>query len=161
MIESAAVRACSAWASWASGRERAQFAVADRDLHVSHRDLEVDLSVQQRLAAVPPPFELSNERSSDTSCVVRVTGELDLHTAPRLQQELDALIADGVSRVVVDLAEAPFVDSTGLGVLVAAGQRLGREGFALAGLQIEPRRVLEITGADRLLTIVDPAGEAA
>jgi anti-sigma B factor antagonist len=80
--------------------------------------------------------------------VVAVDGEIDLAVAPALRQRLDRLIAEGVDTVVVDLSEATFIDSVGLGVLVNALDRCRQEGGELYLVVTEPRimKVLEITG---------------
>jgi anti-sigma B factor antagonist len=109
----------------------------------------------------PPVFALDTEELPGQSYIVRVMGELDLYTAPRLENELAGLAQADAAHVIVDLAESPFVDSSGLGVLLQAAGRLGSDRFALTGLGIEARRVFQITGADRLLTIVDLAPEAS
>lgn len=104
---------------------------------------------------LPPEFSISREELPLGSWVVRVTGELDLYTAPRLENELETLIRGDAAHVLVDLSDVSFLDSSGLGVLVAAARRLGRGRFALAGLGLASRRAIEITGADRLLTILE------
>lgn len=104
---------------------------------------------------MPPEFSIDREQLPLASWVVRVTGELDLYTAPQLENELETLIRADAMHVLVDLSDVPFLDSSGLAVLVAAARRLGRDRFALAGLGLESRRVIEITGADRLLTILE------
>jgi anti-sigma B factor antagonist len=108
-----------------------------------------------------PEFGITSERLSSDSYLVRVTGELDLYTAPQLDNELEGILRDGAVHVVVDLRDVPFLDSTGLGVLLSAAHRLGKDGFVLTGLGPESRRVLEITGADRLLTVVEPSSTEA
>jgi anti-sigma B factor antagonist len=102
-----------------------------------------------------PVFGTDVERLPGDSYVVRVTGELDLYTAPRLENELERLVRSEPAHVIVDLTETAFVDSSGLGVLLQAGGRLGRGRFALTGLGPATRRVFEITGADRVLDIVE------
>jgi anti-sigma B factor antagonist len=110
---------------------------------------------------LPPTFALATEHVLDGSYVVRVTGELDLYTSPDLEEALASLVVDGATDVVVDLTEVPFLDSSGLAVLLTAARRLGRERFTLTGVGLEPRRVLEITGADGLLRIADEATKVA
>ena len=51
--------------------------------------------------------------------VVRVAGEVDIHTAPGLSDALSRLVEDGAYHLVLDLTGVQFLDSTGLGVLVA------------------------------------------
>ena len=82
------------------------------------RHFDVNVS---HVSAIEPPFGLRREDEGDVVVVV-VEGEVDLVTAPALQKELDS-IAPGTS-VVIDLCETPFMDSSGLRVLLAARQAL-------------------------------------
>lgn len=87
--------------------------------------------------------------------IVSLGGEVDAHTAPRLDEELAGAIETGARRVVVDLAGTSFVDSTVLGVLLHAQRRLdGLEG-QLVLVSDDPRilRVFELTGLDRQFQI--------
>ncbi|CAO0837571.1 Anti-sigma factor antagonist OS=Streptomyces microflavus OX=1919 GN=rsbV_1 PE=3 SV=1 [Streptomyces microflavus] len=52
--------------------------------------------------------------------VVEVGGEIDVYTAPKLREQLVELVNDGSYHLVVDMEGVDFLDSTGLGVLVAA-----------------------------------------
>lgn len=87
--------------------------------------------------------------------VVSVNGDLDLHTSPRLEAELLGLREDGAMKVIVDLVDVPFIDSTGLGVLVRAAKqaRLNRGCLILVSNDPRTLRVLEITGLNRVFTI--------
>jgi anti-sigma B factor antagonist len=74
-------------------------------------------------------LDLDLEPISAGDCtVVRVTGDIDLSTAPGLRA---ALNRPGADHVVVDLRGVTFLDSTGLGVLVGALKRLRRQGGSL------------------------------
>jgi anti-anti-sigma factor len=80
--------------------------------------------------------------------VVTVRGELDLATADRLWSELEPLLsADAV--VVLDGTEITFLDSSGLRVLLQAGNRAAADGgaFRLVAPQPAVQRVLELAGA--------------
>ena len=81
-------------------------------------------------------------------------GELDLSSSSALEDELHRV--DGVPLVVVDLRDLAFLDSTGLGVLVKAHQRLQDEGNQLALIEGEGQvsRLLSLTGLDDQLMIV-------
>src|ERR671936_629336 len=75
---------------------------------------------------------LSTERL-EKACIVRLGGEIDLYNAPAVREALLAACSEGPERVVVDLSEVEFLDSTALGALVEARTRLpNREGFILA-----------------------------
>lgn len=89
-------------------------------------------------------------RRENGAVVVRLVGELDVYNAGVVRE---ALTGDGIrdaERVVVDLAEVAFLDSTMLGVLVEARTGLkNRRAFLLAAPGLEVRRALEISGLDR------------
>jgi anti-anti-sigma factor len=90
-----------------------------------------------------------------------VRGELDLATAPQLEAVvLEALDAGG--RVLVDLHELDFMDSTGVRVLVAAHTRAegDRERFAIVRPPrgSEVARIIEVSGLDAELRLIDEAG---
>ena len=87
--------------------------------------------------------------------VVRLGGELDLYNADDVRTALTAAIAGGAARIVVDMADVDFVDSTALGVLVEARSKLGQDGLLLAAPQPETRRTLEVSGLDRHLPVHD------
>jgi anti-sigma B factor antagonist len=103
------------------------------------------------------PLELEHRRDAKGRDVVAVQGEIDVATSPALREELYALIDGGVSELVVDLSGLGFIDSSGLGVLVAALKHTRERGgqLVLAGLQQPARRVFEITDLTALFTIED------
>lgn len=105
-------------------------------------------------------FRVSSE-SANESTLVRVAGEVDLYAAPRLENELEGVIRSGAKRVIVDLTGVPFLDSSGLAVLLGAARKLGRGNLVLTGVQPQIARVLLTTGASWLLTIADNPGESA
>ena len=74
-------------------------------------------------------FAVEDRRIDSATHVVVVTGEVDLFTAPEFKQRIAAAIDAGRSRIVVDLTQTTFIDSSSLGVLIAAHKRLKlREG---------------------------------
>jgi anti-anti-sigma factor len=60
---------------------------------------------------------------------VTVSGELDIHTAPQLYDVLTEASADG-DRLVLDLSDVRFIDSTGIRVLIVTWQESQRDGFS-------------------------------
>jgi anti-sigma B factor antagonist len=97
----------------------------------------------------------------DGAVVVRLAGELDLYNAHAVRDELLAAAARGPARLVVDLSDVTFIDSTGLGVLIEARTRLAnRRGFLLAAPGLETRRALEISGLDRHFAVHDSLDDA-
>jgi anti-sigma B factor antagonist len=92
-------------------------------------------------------IEFSTERRDDGSAVVSGTGRLDMVAAPQLRSLVTETVAAGSTRVVVDLGGTSFIDSSGLGALIAglktARQAGGDLRIARAGEQV--RMVLELT----------------
>lgn len=94
--------------------------------------------------------------------VVTVVGDLDVHTAPRLQEHLGPLTATAAVSLVIDLSAVGFVDSTGLGVMVGALKHVREVGGRLAVVVSAPRvlKVFTLTGLDAVIPIW-PTLEAA
>jgi anti-sigma B factor antagonist len=107
-----------------------------------------------------PDFDLRVVRSDSRVHIVPV-GELDIATAPQLEQALVEATSGPASELVLDLRELTFMDSTGLRALAQANLKAEQAGTALAiwrgSRQIE--RVLEISGLGPLLPLVDPPAD--
>jgi anti-sigma B factor antagonist len=97
----------------------------------------------------------------DDGYIVRLAGELDLYNAPAVREALLRASVDDPRRVIVDLSQVEFIDSTALGVLIEARTKVpDRKGFLLAGPGLETRRALEISGLDRHFAVHDTVEEA-
>ena len=93
--------------------------------------------------------------------VIRVRGDLDLSTAPKLCGTVERVA--GRRRVLIDLSELEFCDSTGLRALVGAAREVeingGRAAFAVpAGGTLD--RLLDMSGLGEFLRVA-PSAEAA
>lgn len=100
-------------------------------------------------------------RRSGAASVVEVGGEVDLHSANQLRDELLKAAEGENPCVVVDLSRVSFIDSTGLGVLVGALKRVRETGvLSLVCPQRSVRRVFEITGLMQVFPIFDSVEEA-
>jgi anti-anti-sigma factor len=93
--------------------------------------------------------------------MVQASGEIDIATSPRLSEAL-LVAVDHCPRVVVDMREVTFLDSTGLNVLVSGYHHArGRDGdLALVGPAGIVRNALHVTGLHKLLTIRDSVEDA-
>ena len=93
--------------------------------------------------------------SVDRGHEVRLLGELDMGTAPRLRDELVRLTSEGATLVTVDMSELAFIDSTGLSVLITALKGLRQQGgdMALRSPTPSTRNVREITGLTEVFFI--------
>jgi anti-sigma B factor antagonist len=90
----------------------------------------------------------------DAALVVSVSGELDLGTVEVLRAEVGPLLAPGV-RLVLDLSELTFCDSTGLGALVGLSRKAADHSATL--VLAAPRRriadLLALSGVDRVIDV--------
>lgn len=86
----------------------------------------------------------------DALACVRVVGEVDVSNAGQLRDALDGALAADVQRIEVDLGEVPYIDSTGIGVLVGAAHRAAeaQKSLAVARPQRNVARVLSMLGVD-------------
>jgi anti-sigma B factor antagonist len=93
----------------------------------------------------------------DATTVLVVSGELDLGSSPRLRDAAVRQLLAGDRRLIIDLTGLEFLDSTGLGVIVAVLKRartLGAELHLVIGRE-RVRAPFQITGVDGLLPIHD------
>jgi anti-sigma B factor antagonist len=93
---------------------------------------------------------------------VAVAGEIDLFTAPELKARLTRPIEGGKSRVIVDLSDVTFIDSSSLGVLIGAHKQLQLSDGELV-IVCHDRTILntfKTTGLDRVFEIVASRADA-
>jgi anti-sigma B factor antagonist len=88
-----------------------------------------------------------------TTAQVSVRGEIDVATAPQLREMLHDLIQGGASQIVLDCRELGFLDSSGIGLLVAARKRLGDGELVIDSPPAHVRKVLELTGVASELSL--------
>ena len=107
-------------------------------------------------------MEIVIERSG-TSRIVRVSGEIDLATAPRLHQALGEFTA-GAGTVIIDLTGVSFIDSSGLNVLMQSRERLTAEGqpslLRLVVSRPAIQRVFDVTGLTAVFDVFATVDEA-
>jgi anti-sigma B factor antagonist len=115
-------------------------------------------------------FRMTAAHVTDATYVLALAGEIDLAQAAELDGELGSLVEEGTTRIIVDLLEVPFLESTALGVLLKYSRLLRSNGgeLTLVTDDVRVRRVIEITGLanhfhlERTLSeAVDNAIEAA
>jgi anti-sigma B factor antagonist len=99
-----------------------------------------------KMPPIPEPFSVRQE-DHDGALVVIPRGELDLATAPALEAALDRALT-AAPRVVLDLRELEFIDSSGLRALLTARRRAQDAGaeFSLVAGDRGLERTLEIAG---------------
>lgn len=94
--------------------------------------------------------------------VVDASGDIDALSAPVLQERLEMHLAAGQRHLVVDLSGVAFMDSTGLGALVASLRlaRLQHGSLRVVGAGQRVRRIMGITGLDELFDVDSSRTEA-
>lgn len=104
-----------------------------------------------------PATDLQIDRvvQDDVNVVIEVAGELDLYTSPGLKDALFDVIAGGQAHLVLDCANLRFVDSTGLGVLVAAHKRAAERGGELR-IKSPSRILAKLLAITKLDTVFMP-----
>jgi anti-sigma B factor antagonist len=99
-------------------------------------------------------LDIESRQSADGAAVV-VRGEVDMATAAKLRDVLNRLVDDGYTRIVLDCRGLAFLDSSGIGVLIAVRKRLGPQGtLTLEHPPPHVRKVLELTGVSEHVVIV-------
>ena len=100
-------------------------------------------------------FRVSVEEPSPGRAVVAVAGEIDVATAPQVERALDA--AGPEKRVVLDLSECGFIDSSGLRTLLGARSAAEAAGGSLVLVVSDQGllRVFEVVGLGEVLEIHD------
>ena len=101
-------------------------------------------------------------RQAGDRTIIAVTGELDVHTAATLEKALTTSINAGDSRLLVDLSELAFLDSTGLGVLLKGLKWAQDVGGGLQVVADDDKivKVFTITGLDRAVALAASLTEA-
>lgn len=102
----------------------------------------------------PETFGIVAVRTDEFSAGVSPAGDLDVSTSPRLLAVIDDLLAEGRSRITLDLNAVTFIDSSGLGALVKAHKRAAVAG-RLTVVRPRPhiRRAMEISGILRVVHV--------
>ncbi len=94
--------------------------------------------------------------------IVQPTGRLNMVAAPALRKQLNDIVEGGQNRIVVDLSATDFIDSSGLGTLIAALKIARKAGgdLRIAAPTRQVCTVLELSNLDRVLRTCDSADSA-
>jgi anti-sigma B factor antagonist len=98
-------------------------------------------------------LDLESRVTGDVATVL-IRGEIDVATAPQLRELLHELVQDGAKQIVLDCHALGFLDSSGIGLLVATRKRLGDDGqLVIESPPSHVRKVLELTGVTQELSL--------
>lgn len=102
-------------------------------------------------------------RVEGTSVIASIHGEIDLHNSPELRGAmLDVLLRGEAKKLILNLQQVPYMDSSAVAVLVEALQKMRRIGgkVFLTNLQPRVKGLLEIARLDTIFVVVKDEAEA-
>src|SRR3954468_3770530 len=108
-------------------------------------------------------FSVSEEAVDERTQVIAVSGELDSGAHPLLTARVGRAIGAGKTHLVIDLAEATFLDSTGLSALLGYARRLRSPGAGFAVVVApasQPFGRFDVSHTRDILTVCDSRDEA-
>jgi anti-sigma B factor antagonist len=115
----------------------------------------------------PVPFEVQREELEGGIRAFKVRGELDMNTAPELEERLEEAISSEDALVILDLTECEFIDSTGIALVVRTWQRLDRAGegggngrLVICSVNAQVMRLLKITGVESSIPLYEQREQA-
>ena len=107
-------------------------------------------------------MDISSQTFEANIALIQLEGRLDASTGPDVQATLQSFLEKGFHRIIVDLQQVPFIDSSGLVALVS-GLRLAREqkgDIILSGIRPQVQTVFRLTMLDRIFPIHPTADDA-
>lgn len=107
-------------------------------------------------------FAVSAQGSGENTAILTIQGEVDVYTAPRLREEIHRRLDAGDNKIVVDLTDVAYMDSTGLGVLIGALKRAreSRGELIVASPNARISRILDVTGLNRIFNVQPQVSDA-
>jgi anti-sigma B factor antagonist len=111
---------------------------------------------------MPTDFVVQQRPVQNGRRMISVQGELDLFTSPELKTKINDTIDEGTRELIVDLSDTAFLDSTGLGVLLAAFKRMRScEGeIVIVDSRNNVLKTFKVAGVEQILTIVGSYDQA-
>lgn len=99
---------------------------------------------------------------SEGALVLRLSGRFDAYAAPPIEDFFQKITIDPLSRVVVNLSQVSFIDSTGLATLIIGMKRCRQQqgDLVLCEIQQAVRVIFELTRLDTVFTIADTQEDA-
>lgn len=107
-------------------------------------------------------LEITVREVGEDSAVITLSGEMDIHSSPRLLEEISTLVGGGRHFIVLDLSALIYLDSTGLGTLSAGLKRAGEAGGFIRLVSPRPAvtKVLKLSELDLAIQAFENIEEA-
>ncbi len=105
---------------------------------------------------------LLQHRNVNDIAILNVAGELDIYTSPKLKSAIEDLMAKGHSRLVINLLQTTYLDSTALSVLSASLKEARIAGGNLGLIYDQPQiaKIFAITGLHEIFPVYRSEVEA-
>jgi anti-sigma B factor antagonist len=107
--------------------------------------------------------EVQVEEAGPDLAILVVGGEVDFEVSPQLKARMMRAIKAGRRRLVLDLMDVTFIDSTAIGVIAGAVEKLDETGggsLAIVCTHEKVMQIFEITGLDSVITVHSSREEA-
>lgn len=107
------------------------------------------------------PLRMESRREGEAA-VLTLAGEVDVSNVAEVREAGLKLLQSDTKRLVVDLSEVTYMDSSGLGMLVGLLKRVRESGgeVAIAGARERVGRLFEITGLKQVFSLYEDAAAA-
>jgi anti-sigma B factor antagonist len=105
-------------------------------------------------------MDVGFESVADGVIVLSVSGDVDAFSAPELKEQLFACLDGGTERLIIDMTGSDFIDSTGLGVLVAGVKHARGRELSIVCDSGSIRHILGIVGLDRVFALYHTRSDA-
>ncbi len=105
---------------------------------------------------------LTHVRKKDV-LLVRLEGELDQCSASGIRRDLDMLLQDQrIKHLVLDMEKMPFMDSSGIGVILGRYRQLLLRGGTVSLMHLSPqvKRIYELSGMRQIIALMDEKEDA-
>ena len=105
---------------------------------------------------------LMEDIKHDSACVVKLLEKrLDAHNSGTFKGHITELVSSGDDRIALDFSEVEFIDSSGLGAIVASLKTMGSTGaLVIFGLQAPTHSMFKLTRMDKVFDIFQHEDEA-
>src|SRR4051794_26493044 len=105
-------------------------------------------------------FRTVEESIDDETQLVAVHGDVDLKTAHDFRDAIEEAAREAKTRLIVDMSEVPFMDSSGLAALMSAQKLMRTDTHMVVVCPPNLQRIFEVTRLDSVLTIRQSLAEA-
>lgn len=107
-------------------------------------------------------MEITRRDIDDKTCVIALSGTLNAGSADLVKDRFRKIADEGISQVVLDMENVPFVDSSGLAALVSGLKTMNQQDgvLKLASLQSQADLLFKLTMFDKVFDIYDDADSA-